>query len=79
MFFLNVVINRLVPMTLFFSPDKIFILVLKAKFSITNDTSDQTKKMVNELVNSIILGMLLVILVLMFFLGLRNSLFVGID
>lgn len=46
--------------------------------SITNDTSDQTKKMVNELENSIILGMLLVILVLMFFLGLRNALFVGI-
>lgn len=44
----------------------------------TNDTSDQTKKMVNELENSIILGMLLVIVVLMFFLGLRNALFVGI-
>lgn len=43
----------------------------------TNDTSDQTRKMVSELENSIILGMLLVILVLMFFLGLRNALFVG--
>ena len=46
--------------------------------SITNDMSDKTKKQVAELENSIILGMLLVVGVLMFFLGLRNALFVGI-
>lgn len=46
--------------------------------SITNDTSEDTKQMVGELENSIILGMILVVLVLMFFLGLRNALFVGI-
>ncbi|MEN8137933.1 MAG: efflux RND transporter permease subunit [Bacteroidota bacterium] len=46
--------------------------------SITNDMSFHTKKQVAELENSIIMGMLLVIGVLMFFLGLRNALFVGI-
>lgn len=46
--------------------------------SVTNDTSEQTKTQVAELENSIIFGMLLVVLVLMFFLGLRNALFVGI-
>jgi multidrug efflux pump subunit AcrB len=46
--------------------------------SITNDTSDQTKTQVDELENSIIFGVLLVVGVLLFFLGLRNALFVGI-
>jgi multidrug efflux pump subunit AcrB len=46
--------------------------------SITNDTSEDTKQMVSELENSIILGMILVVVVLMFFLGFRNALFVGI-
>jgi len=46
--------------------------------TVTNDQSNQTKSQLNELINSIIFGMLLVILVLMFFLGFRNALFVGI-
>ncbi|NVK29031.1 MAG: efflux RND transporter permease subunit [Flavobacteriia bacterium] len=46
--------------------------------TITNDQSDQTKTQLNDLENSIILGVLLVVVVLMFFLGLRNALFVGI-
>ncbi|RMG83568.1 MAG: efflux RND transporter permease subunit, partial [Bacteroidetes bacterium] len=46
--------------------------------TITNDQSSRTKKQVSDLENSIIFGMLLVIAVLMFFLGLRNALFVGI-
>ncbi|MGA0303363.1 MAG: efflux RND transporter permease subunit, partial [Schleiferiaceae bacterium] len=46
--------------------------------TVTNDTSEQTKTQVADLENSIIFGMLLVVLVLMFFLGLRNALFVGI-
>jgi multidrug efflux pump len=46
--------------------------------SITNDQSDSTKAQLNDLENSIIFGVILVILVLMFFLGLRNALFVGI-
>lgn len=46
--------------------------------TITNDQSDVTRRMVSELENSIIFGMLLVILVLLFFLGIRNALFVGV-
>lgn len=46
--------------------------------SITSDMSEQTRTQVDELENSIIFGMLLVIGVLLFFLGLRNALFVGI-
>ena len=48
------------------------------KITITNDQSDQTRNQVNELENSILFGMLLVVVVLMFFLGIRNALFVGI-
>jgi multidrug efflux pump subunit AcrB len=44
----------------------------------TNDMTNDTKTMVSDLENSIILGVLLVVLVLLFFLGLRNALFVGI-
>ena len=46
--------------------------------SITNDQTDQTRDQLSELENSILLGMILVIAVLLFFLGLRNALFVGI-
>ena len=46
--------------------------------SITNDQSEQTRKQLDNLENSIIFGVILVILVLLFFLGLRNSLFVGL-
>ncbi len=48
------------------------------QITITNDQSKVTRTQVSELENSIIFGMLLVILVLLFFLGLRNALFVGI-
>ena len=48
------------------------------KISITNDQSEQTRMQLVNLENSIIFGVLLVILVLLFFLGLRNSLFVGL-
>ena len=41
--------------------------------SVTNDQSDQTRNQISELENSIIFGVLLVVLVLMFFLGLRNA------
>jgi multidrug efflux pump subunit AcrB len=46
--------------------------------NLTNDLSDRTRKQVASLENSIIFGMLLVIFVLMFFLGFRNALFVGV-
>jgi multidrug efflux pump subunit AcrB len=46
--------------------------------SITNDQSTRTVGQVSELENSIIFGVLLVVTVLMFFLGFRNAMFVGI-
>jgi len=67
--------------------DKISTIIDEAKadifpenlqISITNDQSDQTRTQVDELLNSIIFGVLLVTGVLLFFLGLRNALFVGI-
>ena len=46
--------------------------------TITNDMSDKTRTQVADLENSIIFGMILVVGVLLFFLGLRNALFVGL-
>lgn len=48
------------------------------KITISNDMSESTRLQVENLENSIITGVILVILVLMFFLGLRNALFVGV-
>jgi len=45
---------------------------------ITNDQSKITLNMVSNLESSIYMGIILVVLVLMFFLGLRSALFVGI-
>jgi len=45
--------------------------------SITQDQSDMVRKQLSNLENSIIMGVILVILVLFFFLGTRNALFVG--
>ncbi|MCG8340888.1 MAG: efflux RND transporter permease subunit, partial [Cytophagales bacterium] len=46
--------------------------------SINNDMSKTTQDQVDNLENSIISGVILVVVVLLFFLGLRNALFVGI-
>ena len=48
------------------------------KISLFNDQSVQTRSQVNNLENSIISGVILVVLVLLFFLGGRNALFVGL-
>ncbi|HFC00048.1 MAG TPA: efflux RND transporter permease subunit [Phaeodactylibacter sp.] len=67
--------------------DKIKIEVEKAKKDVFpkdikvttfNDMSVQTRDMVSNLENSIISGVILVVLILLFFLGLRNALFVGL-
>ena len=66
---------------------QIDVIIAKAKedyfpsnlnISKTNDMTNDTKTMVADLENSIILGIILVVLVLLFFLGIRNALFVGI-
>ena len=46
--------------------------------TITNDNSRYTKNQVSNLENSIISGVILVTLTLLFFMGLRNALFVGL-
>lgn len=48
------------------------------KITITNDQSDQVKGQLLNLENSIYSGVILVVMVLLFFLGLRNALFVGV-
>ncbi|MFD2202873.1 efflux RND transporter permease subunit [Shivajiella indica] len=67
--------------------DKIKEIIQKSKaerfpadlvISITNDQSTTTRSQVSDLENSIIFGVILVVLILMFFLGFRNALFVGI-
>jgi multidrug efflux pump subunit AcrB len=68
--------------------DKIMALLAQAKesrqipknlnISITNDQSEQTRDQLSNLENSIIFGVILVVLTLLFFLGLRNALFVGL-
>lgn len=54
------------------------VLPSNLNVSITSDQSDQTRTQVDELQNSIIFGVILVVGVLLFFLGLRNALFVGV-
>ncbi len=68
--------------------DKINLIIEEAKadgtippsvdLTLTNDQSYNTRDMVSNLLNSIIFGIILVVLVLLFFLGLRNALFVGV-
>ncbi len=54
------------------------LLPSSVNISITNDQSDMTVEQVDNLENSIISGVILVVLVLLFFLGSRNALFVGV-
>lgn len=56
--------------------EKVFPSSLKV--SLFNDQSVYTRSEVSNLENSIISGVLLVVLVLLFFMGIRNALFVGI-
>ena len=71
---------------LLFASDKIKEIVAETeksfpedlKVSFFNDQSVYTRMEVDNLENSIISGVILVVLVLLFFLGLRNALFVGL-
>lgn len=53
------------------------VLPSNLKISYTNDQSEMIRKQIANLENSLIIGVIFVILVLFFFLGTRNSLFVG--
>ncbi|MGA2296539.1 MAG: efflux RND transporter permease subunit, partial [FCB group bacterium] len=50
-----------------------------AKIIVTGDRSVSTKTNLDDLVNSVIIGFVLVVLVLMFFLGVRDSIFVAMS
>jgi multidrug efflux pump subunit AcrB len=49
------------------------------KIEITGDMSISTRTNLADLVNSVVIGFVLVVLVLMFFLGVRDSIFVGLS
>ncbi len=49
------------------------------EITITGDNSTWTRNMVSNLFNTIILGFLIVVIVLMFFMGVDNALFVGVS
>ena len=53
------------------------VLPKNLKVTISNDQSSKTIGQVDDLVNNIIFGVILVVVVLMFFLGFKNALFVG--
>ncbi|MBA9079641.1 MULTISPECIES: efflux RND transporter permease subunit [Rufibacter] len=49
------------------------------KITVTGDQSTQTRHTLNDLINTIIIGFILVTLILMFFMGTTNALFVGLS
>ncbi len=49
------------------------------KISITADSSERTKADIDDLVNTVILGFIFVVMVLMFFMGVRDAIFVGLS
>lgn len=50
----------------------------EVQVSVTGDMSRYTRNSLNELINSIIMGFILVSIVLMFFMGIQNAVFVGL-
>jgi multidrug efflux pump subunit AcrB len=67
--------------------DKIKQIIEEAKpslpkeltITVTGDTSNDTRVTLNDLINTIIIGFLLVTLILLFFMGTTNALFVGLS
>ncbi len=47
--------------------------------TITGDQSDATRTTVDDLINTIIIGFILVVIILMFFMGATNAIFVGLS
>lgn len=46
--------------------------------TITGDQADFTKNQLNDLINSVVIGFILVVLILMFFMGVQQAVFVGL-
>ncbi|MES2416736.1 MAG: efflux RND transporter permease subunit [Bacteroidota bacterium] len=68
--------------------DKINALIIEMKatslpknldITITGDQSDQTRVTLHDLINTIIIGFILVTIILMFFMGVKNALFVALS
>ncbi|MGX5690901.1 efflux RND transporter permease subunit [Arcticibacter tournemirensis] len=55
------------------------VLPSKLDVTITGDQSDQTRVTLHDLINTIIIGFILVTLILMFFMGVTNALFVALS
>ncbi len=55
------------------------ILPPGAKITITGDQSEKTRTTLDDLVNTIIIGFVLVTIILMFFMGATNAIFVGLS
>jgi multidrug efflux pump len=55
------------------------ILPKGAKITITGDQSDNTRTTLHDLINTIIIGFVLVTIILMFFMGATNAIFVGLS
>lgn len=51
----------------------------KLEITITGDQSDQTRVTLHDLINTIIIGFVLVTIILMFFMGVKNALFVALS
>jgi multidrug efflux pump len=49
------------------------------RVSLTNDGSERTQVELNDLMNTVILGFIFVVLVLMFFMGVQDAIFVGLS
>ena len=47
--------------------------------TVTADTSERTRAELNDLINTVVLGFIFVVLVLMFFMGVRDAIFVGLS
>jgi multidrug efflux pump len=55
------------------------ILPKGAKITVTGDQSDNTRTTLHDLINTIIIGFVLVTIILMFFMGATNAIFVGLS
>lgn len=49
------------------------------KITVTGDQSDATRTTLHDLINTIIIGFILVVVILMFFMGTTNAIFVGLS
>ncbi len=49
------------------------------EITVTADSSERTKGDINDLINTVVLGFIFVVLVLMFFMGVRDAIFVGLS